>query len=296
MKNNIAIILLLPLVALIASSCGNNSETTATTEVKRLEPLTMVIGLDLSNRVVPAGTRERDMNSIMKAFENFEKRVQKSHYIKSSDKFVVTVLRQSSNSPEMLALAEELSIDLSAYKMGSKRKKMDEFKAALPGKLRQLYDMAGQQTCYSGADVWGYLDMQLPAYLDMAEDRVVLILLTDGYIEMDPATENARRGQQYNCLNQQVLTRLREGDAFKENSDVLLLPETLARRKDLDHRLRMLVIGFQPREGYHLEQQMLNAVWTTWLDKMGIRHQLISYDQPPVVVDKLLSKAIEKMG
>ena len=288
MKN---IIIFLITLLLLMISCNKENSTTETKQADIVEPLTIVVALDLSDRIVSEETRQRDIENILLAFDGFEERVKNLHYVKSEDRFMLTLVRQTSTPAEVKTLCDTLSIDLAAYNMRQKREAMERFKNELPNKVRRIYELANQQSLYSGADIYQYLERQLPACLEMANGKVTLLLMTDGYIELEPANENVQNNDRCNTMNSKTMHSLRKDDTFKQNSDILLVPEDLAQRKDLD-RLRICVVGIQPKNTYIYEMEMVKNIWLTWLGKMNIDNRLIDYDQPAIVTKKLLINAL----
>lgn len=289
MKN--MILTLITVFALFLSSCTSNKTESAESTTKEA-PVTMVCAIDASNRIETLEVRQRDISTILQVFNDFEKRVKKHHYVKSRDRFMVQLIRQTTNTSEMKEICDGIHLDLSVLKSRQKRKATDQFKEELPSKLAQLYEAASKQNTYSGADIYEYYEQKIPAIMDMSStDKVMIVMLTDGYIEIDPAEEVGQRNGRYNTLNSKQMSALRRNDTYLKDCDVMLIPDKLSTRNDLD-RLKICVVGLQPRGGYINEGDLLDTIWQTFLNKMQIKNQVIGYHQPSNVSAQLLSNVL----
>lgn len=291
MKN--IFIIIITIIVAIMSSCSNKQKSDNVESIIRESPVNLVCAIDMSDRIVSAEIRQRDISTIIQVFNNFEQKVKKAHYVKSNDRFMLQLIRQTSNTPEMKEISETIHLDLSALKTSQKRKAVEQFKSELPVRLEQLYKAAGKQSTYTGCDIYDYFDQKLPAIMDMSPtEKVFLVMLTDGYIEIDPAEEKGERNGRYNTLNQEQMAALRKGDAYQQYCDVLLIPQKLAQREDLE-RLKVCIVGVQPKGKYIHEAELLAKIWQTWFGELHLTNQIIGYNQPSHVSAQLVNNALQ---
>lgn len=271
--------LLIALAAVVATAC-TDSMASGTKDMAQA-PQTFCVALDLSDRIADDQQVANDIAAVTRVFETFRQRVKDDRYIRNRDKFIVTVIPQTSTDKEVGRLAATLSIDMEAIPT---RQKMTSFKALrnkLPGTLSDIYRMARKPSPadYSGANIWKFLNDILPERLKDGSGTFKLVMLSDCYIELDNARETFSRGGQTNHMNREVMAKLREVDRWKSSDcDILMLPERLC-RQDLS-RLDVVLVRLTPKNPYPFENSLLEKIWGNFLDRMKVGgYQIIPYGE-----------------
>lgn len=285
--------IVLTLCVIVLTAC----EESAPTEPVAVEPTSYIIALDLSDRIADPQTCQQDINAVQKVFEQFEYTVAKEHrYVKAEDCFLVTLVPQSSSGRVMNAQVDALCIDLKTIPVHDRRQALQDFKAALPDRLAQLYASATAKGSYSGANIYAYFDRVLPELLAATTGSSVLFtLITDGYLELDDPKETVQREGKTNYMNRQLMARLRQGDAYKGNSDVLLLPERLMGREGLE-KLHVLLLGLKAKANYIDELSLLESVWGSWFQGMKLKDaRMVPYDESVLVTDQAITHALQQI-
>lgn len=290
--NSILSCLLACIASVVMWSCIGSEETLS--EKAENSQHTYIIAIDLSDRLMNPETVSKDIACIENVFSQFEKEVTKKRFVGSKDKFLITLIPQTSNrnNTELARLSERLSLNLSASPIRSKRTDFQTFKERLSDDIIKLYDTAMVSKTFSGADIYKFMDQILPDQLEMAKgDEITVVLLTDGYIEMDNKEETAQRGTLQNHMNKRILEQLRHGENYQSNSDILIAPNRLASKSNLEN-LNLCIVGIYPKGSYIYELDMLEKIWGTWLDKINCNYHLINYGDTKHTTVKLLSDAI----
>lgn len=270
--------LLTALLAVINIAC-TGSMASETKDIAQT-PQTFIVALDLSDRIADAQVAEKDIASITQAFEVFSKRVRDNRYIRSNDKFLVTVIPQSTTDGQVESLAQTLTIDMAAIPMNQKLKHFKELAEKLPGTLREIYRKATRPSLsdYSGANIFKFLNERLPEIAKTQSGNIKLVMVTDAYIELDNSKEVFYRGGKTNHMNRTLMSRLREGDNWRSSPcDFLMLPERLC-GTDHGHSMNVVLVGLSPKGSYPFETSLLEKIWDSFLDRLQVdRHRIIPY-------------------
>lgn len=270
--------LLTVLIAVVNISCTESKSI----DTKDIAPAmqTFCVALDLSDRIADEQQVANDLIAIKRVFEVFEQRVKDQRYIRSRDKFMVNVIPQTGTNKEVERMAASISIDMASIPIKQKLTEFKEFKKKLLGTLRGIYKTARkpQLSDYSGANIWKYLNDILPEHVKSSSGIFRLLLVSDCYIELDNTQEVFSRGGQTNHMNWSLMDKLREADSWRSSPcDILLLPERLC-RQDLS-RLDVVLIGLLPKNPYPFETSLLEKVWESLLDRMGVgSYHIIPYE------------------
>lgn len=244
-------------------------------------PRTTIVALDLSDRIADGQQAEQDIAAVTQAFQTFARNVRDDRYIRSNDRFLVTVIPQASTDKEVERMAATLSIDMAAIPMRQKLERFKELAAKLPGTIRDIYRKARKPAAadYSGANVFKFLNETLPRHVREGHGDVSLVILTDGYIELDNPREAFSRAGKTNHMNRGVMAGLREGDRWRtEQCDFLMIPERLCGKGNDLSRMSVTIVGLSPKNPYPFETSMVEKIWDSFLDRMKVgRHQIIPY-------------------
>ncbi|GAA4410221.1 hypothetical protein GCM10023187_34560 [Nibrella viscosa] len=233
------------------------------------QPANYVVLLDLSDRLLQPEQARRDIALIQAVFGRFEEEVRRNLIINSRDQFRVAIAPQQGIAYRPDAYMEDLYLDMSVLGIGDKRKRLDAFKAALPGRLTRLYREAtagktGSRQ-FAGCDLWQYFNEQLPT--DLAADRRnVLVILTDGYFDFEQNRHAKRQGNR--TTDSQMLERLRHDPQWRQT---LSRPtEGLLPVGKPFPNLVVCVAEIRPKYDNLDEMDLLTALWTKWLTEMRI--------------------------
>ncbi len=230
-------------------------------------PQNYVVLLDLSDRLLAPGQPQRDQALILDVFARFERAVRRNLIVNSRDGFRVVIAPQAGQAFDADALMGGLFLTMDGP-IATKRRRFDAFKAALPGRLRQLYQLSlrgkTRPADFRGCDLWQYFNEQLPGDLPPAAQNTLLIL-TDGYFDFENNTHRMQRDGRATD-SQQLMARLRRDPQWRKTlqlPDVGLLPvsQKLA-------PLRVWVAEINPKVDHLEELAILKAVWQKWLTEM----------------------------
>ena len=292
--NSILSFLLTCVASVVMWSCIGSDETPSGKSMNSQH--TYILALDLSDRLMNPESVSKDIACIENVFSQFEKEVTKKRFVGSKDQFLITLIPQTSNrnNTELVRLSESLSLNLSESPIRNKRVDFLAFKERLSNDIVKLYDTAMATKTFSGADIYKFMDQILPDQLDMAKgNEITVVLLTDGYIEMDNKSETVQRGALQNHMNKRILDQLRHSESYQSNSDILITPNRLASKPNLEN-LNLCIVGIYPKGSYIYELDMLEKIWGTWLDKINCNYHLINYGDTKHTTVKLLNDAIQQ--
>ena len=270
--------LLTVFIAVVNISCTESKSIDTKDIVPAMQ--TFCVALDLSDRIADDQQVANDLIAIIRVFDVFEQRVKDQRYIRSRDKFMVTVIPQKSTDREIEKMVSSLSIDMESIPMQQKLSEFKEFKKKLPETLRGVYQKARKSSLndYSGANIWRFLNDFMPEHVKSYSGIFRLVLVSDCYIELDNTQEVFSRGGQTNHMNLEVMAKLREGDMWRSSPcDILLLPERLC-QQDLS-RFDVVLVGLSSKNPYPFETSMLEKVWESLFERMGVgSHHIIPYE------------------
>ncbi len=145
-----------------------------------------IILLDLSDRlIVQEDQPERDKQIIRHIYDEFEKKVKNSLYIKSRDEIKVVVAPQRGVNLRSDIFEDRLYINMEDIQMVNRKKGESERRENFMANLDSLYREAVYSKTpedYHGADIWKYFYEDLK--VDYSKDTLVenyLFIITDGY-------------------------------------------------------------------------------------------------------------------
>lgn len=279
MKSLLPLILLLVLIGL--SSCGDTG-----TDTKRAakRPVSYVLLLDLSDRLLLPNQATDDIALIQMVFEQFQQRVVKQNLvINSHDKFRVVIAPQKGIGYDPASYMTRLYIDMDKIPMAQKRLKLEAFANSLRATLLSLYGEArlgrDRTDAYAGCDLWRYFNEQLATDMASTADNK-LIVLTDGYFDFE---QNAYIKQQRNrSTSTSFIPKLRgqtDWQAAMKNEDWGLVPV-----QPKFSSLAVAVAEISPKSQHLDESAILKAVWVKWLTEMNV-------NQPTCIIRNNQSKS-----
>jgi hypothetical protein len=263
-----AALLIVIIGAVLVLNNGGQKKQTGTLSGKKT-PEQFIVLLDLSDRITQPGQIDADKKIILNTFEEFEKKVHAHLVINSKDRFQVCIAPQKNLPFDKDIVSERLTLDLSAIKPAERVPKIKEFKNTLSQKLDSLYERAyhGEDTRkYQGSNIWQFFNEELPI---LSSDNVVtkVVVLTDGYFDFEEGNANLSDGKL--STSTEFLSKLRGQKEWKAEIDKNgfgILPI----RKGF-HNTIVCVSEIRSKFASNLnETEMLQYVWTKWLDKNGI--------------------------
>lgn len=270
-------------VLALFSSCGE--EVSTETEDKaagksKLEPLNIVLVLDLSNRLVKTpGQGEKDQEVIQSILEIFEERQKRQAFITSKDLFQVVVAPQP-NVPT--ATNDSLRIDMrNKKKKGSGGKaligwpKYQQERETFKRAVKQIYEQALQEP-FTGADIYTFFCTELPKNFTVAEAKTKVIVLTDGYLEFDRQYLSSRPA----CTYMQELDKMRaEKDRWEQRFKRKELALCPCQGQAFQHTEVLMLETAPLFKGTSVyEFPMIEHYWKTWFDAMGLPAEIEPHD------------------
>ena len=239
-----------------------------------------LVALDLSDRIHNPQTVENDIIVIKELFAQYQRQAQQTMYIDCQSSFDIVLIPQRGDE-ELRLFMDSLSIDLSHVDDLQKCDAVENFASKLEGRLRTLYSKARKPSLkdYDGSCIFSFFNNSLPPRLNIYQgDKTYLYIVSDGLVEVDSPQARMEISGLRNYITEAQLSKLRKGNAWQHSDlHLLVVPKNLAYREN--RRLSVSLIGLQPRADYALEQDMLAAIWTTWMSEMNITDfATISYD------------------
>ena len=185
---NIFGIFLLAIVAL--SGCGDaaSGDGNGKSQPSGLEPLNVVLVLDLSNRLVRMpGQADKDQVIIRSVLDIFADRQRRQAYITSNDLLRLVVAPQpdvptSTNDSLRVDMKEKQVKIGKATLMGLPKFKAE--RARFERALSRLYEQALANP-FTGADLYTFFCTELPRNFADPSRKTKVLVLTDGYLEFD---------------------------------------------------------------------------------------------------------------
>ena len=245
----------------------------------KVEPINVVVVLDLSNRLVKTpGQADKDQAIIQSALKIFDERQKRQAYITSNDLLRLVVAPQ----PDVPTSANDsMRID-----MGEKRAKvgnkslmgLPKFKAErerFERSLSRLYEQALAQP-FTGADLYTFFCTELPRNFADPNRKTKVLVLTDGYLEFDRAYLSRRP----DCTYMRELDKMRrEKDNWKGRFDkkkLGLCPCPAQQFSNTEVLFLETAPLFKGASVY--EFPIIEHYWTTWFDSMALPASIEPYD------------------
>lgn len=257
---------LLPAICLIISSCNNNESLQ--NEKNNQKPINYMVLLDLSDRLISPGQSERDIEIIKTIFAEFNRTVRQNLVINSKDKFQVIIAPQKGVPYNSEDYENSLFIDMGSLNAGVKVNALVEFNNKLTGILQDLYSKAylgGKTSDYPGTGIWQFFNENLE-YLVASNYENDLIVLTDGYFDLEDYTKQLAEGKRFPTTS--FLSSIRNKTDWKvilEKNDMGLLPV----KKEFPG-MRVFIAEINPKYDFQYEADMLVFVWKKWCTEMQL--------------------------
>lgn len=278
MKTFITSIVAALTIVLTFAACFPNRQRQASTVVPA--PTHTIIALDLSDRIHNQENVVRDILVIEQLYDEFLAKCREEMFVDCKSSFSVVLIPQRGD--ERLGLfVDSLSIDLSQTDDMKKREVVEAFSAKLGQRLQALYGAARKPALadYDGSCVFRFLNNILPARLKCHQgERTQLYLITDGLVEVDSEEARIEMNGRRNYISEAQMNNLRRENAWQTaDLHLLIVPSNLAKRNN--DQLAVTLIGLQPRAEYALEQDLLTAIWSKWMEEISVsRFSTVSYD------------------
>ncbi|XOV91277.1 MAG: hypothetical protein ACFHWX_13805 [Bacteroidota bacterium] len=175
-------LVVIALSILILGSCSLPPKKEAQLHTKH----NYIVLLDLSDRlVVQENQSERDKQLIQHIYDEFEKKVRNSLYIKSRDELKVVVAPQRGANLRTEVFEDRMYINMVDIPMIKRKQEEKQRRTDFMANLDSLYREAKYSQTpedYYGADIWKYFYEDLR--VDYSKDTLVenyLFIITDGY-------------------------------------------------------------------------------------------------------------------
>lgn len=265
-------------LALALTACGAGV-VEETNQSAGLEPLNVVVVLDLSNRLVKTpGQADKDQAIIQSVVNIFAERQKRQAYLTSSDILRLVVAPQ----PDVpTATNDSLRIDMETKKgkIGNQTLiGLPKFKAErerFERALGQLYQQALADP-FTGADLYTFFCTELPRNFLAQGRKTKVLVLTDGYLEFD----KKYLAQRPACTYMRDLDKMRrEKNRWKdrfEKKNLALCPCSTARFPDTEALFLETAPLFKGASVY--EFPMIEHYWKTWFDSMALPASIEPHD------------------
>jgi hypothetical protein len=276
-------IMLITCLCITMAACSSCSTAHADDEEKNSitlgieRPNHYLILLDLSDRILEPGQKERDIQLILALQQKFiQQCTQKQLLLETKDKFTIKIADQKSNplGIRQNEFEEKLSFHTGKIEIMERRKKLDAYRAQFENTLNELYTQAAlykDKNQYSGADIWGFLRDRMPA---MEDDSLHLYILTDGYLDFEDPGNRKKQGKQY--TDSRFLNQYRNSkDWMKKWTQET--PEIMSIPLEAPNRMQLTLLEIYPKYEWQDEYPMLKRMWLEWCsrNKMNLGEQRI---------------------
>lgn len=224
--------------------------------------------LDLSDRLISPGQSERDIEIVKTVFDEFNANVRKNLVINSRDKFQVIIAPQKDVPYNSSGYENAMFIDMGSLNSGVKLKELVEFEKHLKNILQELYSKAylGSATSsYPGTGIWQFFNENLEYLTSKGYDNR-LIVLTDGYFDLEDYSKQISEGRRYPTTS--FLSTVRNKSDWKkiiESNDLGLIPV----KKEFSD-VKVFVAEINPKYDFQYESDMLVYIWKKWCVEMKI--------------------------
>ncbi len=256
------------------SNCGGNGTTT-----EEPKPLNITVYIDLSNRLVLHNTtpdpKTKDLAVIDMLTDCLAEKNKGPALLKSNDKMKV-LCYPAPNHPDIIALTDSLTYDLSKLKAGDKLHSLSGLKNKFHNNLSRIYDIALEQKDWKGSDIWGFFSDPTKVDVQCIEKdaRNVLFVLTDGYIyQRGNAIKN---GHEYSYILEETL---------KDSESSLIV-----KRDGLDN-LEVYVLELSPTP---LQREKMFELLRNWLSGMGVQKTETYETDVPANIRAIVQKIISE--
>lgn len=257
--------ILLTVLLFAAAACNNEKEVIHKDAVK---PFNYMVLLDLSDRLTIPEQCERDIEIIKAVFDEFNNTVRRNLVINSKDKFQVIVAPQKGIPYSTGKYENSLFLDMGSLSAGMNVNALVDFEKRLPEILQDLYTNAflGTSTSdYPGTGIWQFFNENLQC-LAASNYENNLIVLTDGYFDLEDYTRQLAEGNRYPTTS--FLSSIRNKPDWKmllEKNDLGLIPV----KKEFPG-MKVIVAEINPKYDFQYEADMLIYVWKKWCTEMQI--------------------------
>ncbi len=256
MNRKIATAVVCTLISCVAISLVG---CTAGTKEKADEPkpLNISIYLDLSDRlVVNSGMvpsqKEKDLAIVDVLTDYFTSKNQGTAILKSKDRMRV-FFYPTPQDPEVYALSEALTVDMSKYATKDRLDSLKNLKQRFNATLSKIYDLTIKEEKWVGSDIWGFFSDKSKVDVQCIDKdaRNIVIILTDGFIYHE---DNV----------------IQDGDAFSYVSTTTLSnskSSLIVKRDGLDD-IEVLVLEITPKP---IQKDKMVSVLNDWFTAMGVQ-------------------------
>lgn len=223
--------------------------------------------LDLSDRIDPKknpGLYQRDLQhikSVEKAFINHVKG-KKILLLKDQMQIFFDPIPKMSNIDQ---LGQQLKVDFN--QKTSKKYFVNVDKVYTENPLK-IYQHAIKDGHYIGSDIWRFFKNNVQQYCIKPQHRNILVILTDGY--MYHANSKIEDGGKSSYITPSLikaknLTTANYQSIIKRNNlGFISFPYNLK-------ELEIIVLGINPSNKNHYEEDVIKQYWTDWFKAMGVK-------------------------
>ena len=250
-------------VMVLVTGCSGPSSDATTTPADP-QPLNVIIVSDLSDRLAHPQQRERDRMVLRACTQAFQERCRRVGYPLCKDVIRFQSVRTTPS-------ATDIQVDVGALNAPSPGQDHSPVVTAIGPSLDRFVVTAMKEYdagfTPEGADLWLYFKDQFGVLLKPGY-RNKVILLTDGYLNFDPATQATRPARTYMQVG-----RLRVVPDWRTEFPKVALAATGTSFHDRDVEMVVLEVApkLQPRSIH--ETEILQRYWTSFCDSIGVQHQ-----------------------
>jgi hypothetical protein len=242
-------------------------------KAQSLDKTNYVVILDLSDRILSPNQVELDKAGIMEIYAKFEKDVRNQLIIKSNARFSIRILPQRNSKLNTFYYNEILSIDMSQYSIGNKRKQLDAFSSQIEPILVKLYQDAkysNNSADYNGVDIWKFFNESLARNL-FKDYHNTVVVITDGYFDFESNAYVKQSGNRYTSTRFLRSLKTDDWQRIAERKDYGLFKI----RHDFPNT-KVVVLGINPKSQSLDEQEKLHYFWKKWVHEMNMDISIIN--------------------
>lgn len=287
---------LLLLFVLLSCACTKRKPSA---EQKKGKSLNLIVLLDLSDRLTIPGQVNRDTVLLRQAYHAFEQHVRRQFFINSHDQLHVLVAPQKNQPANIEIFENRLRISMQELPVKERASFLRKNEPLFFRQIDSLYHAASGKpaSSFSGSDIWKFFDQYLRNYLAPDTNTInKIIVLTDGYFDFESLKDKKQEGCRYSYSEK----LMQKGRAL--NIPETVVPEVIY-EKAFDScglipvRINQKNVGIMlteitPRNSFDKELELLESLWKSWYNTMGIAYMNIIRKGDMQTVKSLLSDFI----
>lgn len=237
-------------------------------KIEKLDPISIAIVLDLSDRIKVKGQIEKDKAIIQSILNEFQARQKRQGYLLSKDKLSLHIADQAHSTQ---------SVGPSGIIMMQKKSfpEYEKLHSAFKKEVNRVYQMAINEK-KSGADIYTSFCTNLPQYFRKSNSLNKIIIITDGYLLFDKEYLRNRPKCTYMRKLEELRARKNKWKNYFESEKLHLCPcDDGQLSKNIS--VLMLEVAGKNKVESPFEYNIINHYWSTWFSQMKIPATILNY-------------------